>query len=93
MQLFCTLEYGKCKHGKGDFVYVQYGHNHKDDGPLGYLKAIPKYYEKAHSVGATTIYVGPIDRLTQTNLMQKQIHGNQHLTDLAKLHNIIQKCL
>lgn len=46
----------------GDYVYVQYGHNHKDDGPVGYLQAIPKYYEKAHSVGANTLYVGPIDR-------------------------------
>lgn len=46
----------------GDYVYVQYGHNHKDDGPLGYLKAIPKYYEYAHSKGAKTIYAGPIDR-------------------------------
>ncbi|MDO5397445.1 MAG: hypothetical protein Q4G33_05900 [bacterium] len=46
----------------GDWVYVQYGHNHKDDGPLGYLKSIPKYYEYAHSKGAYTVYAGPIDR-------------------------------
>ena len=67
--------------GKGDFVYVQYGHNHKDDGPLGYLKAIPKYYEKAHSVGATTIYVGPIDRHNtdqfdaETNTWKSTLNG------------------
>lgn len=46
----------------GDYVYVEYGHNHKGDGPEGYLSAIPKYYEYAHSKGAYTIYVGPIDR-------------------------------
>ena len=46
----------------GDVVYVEYGHNHKTDGPEGYLKNIPKYYEKAHSVGAYTVYVGPCDR-------------------------------
>lgn len=51
----------------GDYVYVEYGHNHKSDGPTGYANAIKKYYEKAHSVGAYTIFVSPCDRHNETN--------------------------
>lgn len=51
----------------GDYVYVEYGHNHKEDGPEGYLSAIPKYYELAHERGAYTIFVGPCDRHNETN--------------------------
>lgn len=51
---------------KGDFMYVEYGHNHKDDsnspGPVGYLSCLSKYYEACKAVGATLILVGPIDR-------------------------------
>lgn len=50
----------------GDYVYVQYGHNHKDGGVLEYLRCIPKYYEYASSVGAYTIFAGPIDRHNAT---------------------------
>lgn len=51
----------------GDYVYVEFGHNHKSDGPTGYANAIKKYYEKAHSVGAYTIFVSPCDRHNETN--------------------------
>ena len=50
----------------GDFMYVEYGHNHKDDsnspGPVGYLSCMSKYYEACKAVGATFVLVGPIDR-------------------------------
>lgn len=70
----------------GDYVYVQYGHNHKSDstvapGNLGYLKSIPKYYEHAHNVGAMTIYAGPIDRHNasqynaETNIWSSTLNG------------------
>lgn len=47
---------------EGDYIYVQYGHNHKDDGPLGYLKSLSKYYNHAVDKGANLILAGPIDR-------------------------------
>ena len=50
----------------GDYMFVEYGHNHKEDGPAGYLAALPKYYEAAHSKGAYLIIVGPIDRHNST---------------------------
>lgn len=51
---------------KGDFMYVEYGHNHKDNsnspGSVGYLSCMSKYYEACKAVGATFVLVGPIDR-------------------------------
>ncbi len=51
---------------KNDFMYVEYGHNHKDDsnspGPVGYLSCLSKYYEACEAKGATLVMVGPIDR-------------------------------
>ena len=46
----------------GDYIYLQYGHNHKNDGPAGYVQYLAEYYEWAHSKGAYMVYVGPIDR-------------------------------
>lgn len=46
----------------GDFLYLEYGHNHKSDGVTGYLGDLTKYYDACHSVGATLVIVGPIDR-------------------------------
>ncbi|MGM9937983.1 MAG: hypothetical protein ACI38A_11625, partial [Candidatus Ornithomonoglobus sp.] len=46
----------------GDYMYVEYGHNHKDDGVPGYLSCLDKYYDACKNVGATLILVGPIDR-------------------------------
>ncbi|MDD6483818.1 MAG: MucBP domain-containing protein [Clostridiales bacterium] len=45
-----------------DYLYMEYGHNHKDDGVAGYLTYLKKYYDAANAVGAKMIYVGPIDR-------------------------------
>ncbi|MGN0149583.1 MAG: SGNH/GDSL hydrolase family protein [Clostridia bacterium] len=49
----------------GDYMYVEYGHNHKDDGPTGYTANLDKYYEACHSVGAKLIIVSPIERINQ----------------------------
>lgn len=46
----------------GDYMYVEYGHNHKSDGPEGYTASLDKYYNACKAVGATLILVGPIDR-------------------------------
>ena len=51
---------------EGDYLYVEYGHNHKTDGVAGYVKCLKKYYEAAHKAGAKLIVVGPIDRRMQT---------------------------
>ncbi|MCH5212296.1 MAG: hypothetical protein J1G06_04720 [Oscillospiraceae bacterium] len=75
--------------GKGDYVYVQYGHNHKNDstvapGTLGYLTSIPKYYEKAHEVGAYTLYVGPIDRHNDGQYDDKNNKWSSTLSGFSK---------
>lgn len=46
----------------GDFVYFQFGHNHKKDGPEGYYDGISYYYDYVRQRGAKFIIVGPIDR-------------------------------
>ena len=47
----------------GDYLYVEYGHNHKSDGPAGYVSNLDKYYNACHSVGATLVIVSPIERI------------------------------
>lgn len=47
----------------GDYLYVEYGHNHKSDGPTGYVSNLDKYYNACHSVGATLVIVSPIERI------------------------------
>lgn len=49
----------------GDYMYVEYGHNHKSDGTAGYLSALDKYYNKCHEVGAKLLIVSPIERINQ----------------------------
>ncbi len=55
----------------GDFMYVEYGHNHKNDRDQNftnlywqnnYLQSLKKYYEACRDKDATLIIVGPIDR-------------------------------
>ncbi|WP_240941153.1 pectate lyase [Paenibacillus sp. HB172176] len=46
----------------GDYVYFEFGHNHKTDGPTGYYNGISYYYNYVHQKGANFIVVGPIDR-------------------------------
>lgn len=56
---------------KGDYMYVEYGHNHKNSETQSfsgeywlhnYLSCLPKYYDACEAVGATLIVVGPFDR-------------------------------
>ena len=47
----------------GDYLYVEYGHNHKDDGPTGYVANLNKYYNTCHDAGAKLIIVSPIERI------------------------------
>lgn len=54
----------------GDYLYVEYGHNHKSDGPEGYINALPKYYDACqNAIGgpANLIVVSPIERINQWN--------------------------
>ncbi|MCD8181156.1 MAG: hypothetical protein LUF26_06755 [Firmicutes bacterium] len=66
---------------EGDYLYVEYGHNHKSDGVAGYLSCLNKYYEACKSVGATLILVGPIDRVqtsqydSSTNTWSQTLQG------------------
>lgn len=48
---------------EGDFLWVEYGHNHKTDGAEGYKNCLGKYYDACKSAGATLVLVGPIDRI------------------------------
>lgn len=47
---------------QGDYMYVQYGHNHKNDGVHGYVCALDKYYQTCKREGATLVIVSPIER-------------------------------
>ncbi|MCD8390699.1 MAG: hypothetical protein LUD03_02530 [Firmicutes bacterium] len=66
---------------EGDYLYVEYGHNHKDDKVAGYLSCIDKYYQACKKVGATLILVGPIDRVqasqydSETNTWSQTLQG------------------
>lgn len=44
----------------GDYMYVEYGHNHKSDGPTGYKGCLDKYYNACHAAGAKLIIVSPV---------------------------------
>lgn len=50
---------------EGDYLYVEYGHNHKSDGPSGYKACLDKYYNVCNKVGAKLIIVSPIERINQ----------------------------
>ena len=69
----------------GDFLWVEYGHNHKSDGVAGYEGAIGKYYDICKKVGATLVLVGPIDRINNydanTNTWHSSLKG---FSDAAK---------
>ncbi len=47
----------------GDYMYVEYGHNHKTDGATGYVSYLDKYYNTCHDAGANLIIVSPIERI------------------------------
>lgn len=51
----------------GDYMYVEYGHNHKSDGPSGYKSHLDKYYNACHEVGAKLIIVSPVQSVNSWN--------------------------
>jgi hypothetical protein len=66
---------------EGDYMYVEYGHNHKDDGASGYKTYLDKYYNVAHAAGAKLIIVSPIERI---NTWDADTNTYQHsLRDFA----------
>ena len=48
---------------EGDWMYVEYGHNHKNDGPEGYKSALDKYFNVCEEKGAKLLIVSPIERI------------------------------
>lgn len=44
----------------GDYMYVEYGHNHKEDGPSGYKACLDKYYNACYAAGAKLLIVSPV---------------------------------
>ncbi len=56
----------------GDFVWFQFGHNHKEaNGALNYYRNIAEYYDFIRGKGAKFIVVGPIDRHTSLQYNQQ----------------------
>ncbi len=72
----------------GDYMYVEYGHNHKDDGPTGYLANLEKYYkacQNAEGGPANLILVSPIERINQWDDATKTYtHSLAGFADAAK---------
>lgn len=49
---------------QGDWLYVEYGHNHKSaDGVSEYKGCLDKYYDLCDKVGAKLLIVSPIERI------------------------------
>lgn len=70
---------------KGDFLWVEYGHNHKIDGVEGYKSCLEKYYDACKAVGATLILVGPIDRINLYDAERNEWHSSlKDFSDAAK---------
>lgn len=70
---------------KGDYLYVEYGHNHKDDGPAGYVSCLPKYYDACKSVGAALIVVGPMDRHNSDQYNSAENKWSSTLSEYSKV--------
>lgn len=56
----------------GDYMYVEYGHNHKSDGPSGYKSCLDKYYNACHEVGAKLLIVSPVQSINSWNSTTKR---------------------
>ena len=57
----------------GDYMYVEYGHNHKsDDGPTDYVNCLDKYYNTCNSTGAKLIIVSPVQSDNNWNDTEKK---------------------
>ena len=56
----------------GDYMYVEYGHNHKDDGPQGLYNNLQKYYNACKAVGANLIIVSPVQSVNSWNSAEQK---------------------
>lgn len=63
----------------GDYLYVEYGHNHKSDGPAGYKSWLDTYLEDVDKADANLIIVSPVERrLTwndETSTWERSLKG------------------
>lgn len=56
----------------GDYMYVEYGHNHKNDGPQGLYNNLGKYYDACNAVGANLIIVSPVQSVNSWNSAEQK---------------------
>lgn len=74
----------------GDYMYVEYGHNHKSDGPTGYKACLDKYYNACHAVGAKLIIVSPVQSInswnTTTNKWDDRFGGETNFAGVGKAY-------
>lgn len=74
----------------GDYMYVEYGHNHKADGPTGYKSCLNKYYDACHAVGAKLIVVSPVQSVNQwnktTNKWDDRFGGETNFAGVGKAY-------
>lgn len=74
----------------GDYMYVEYGHNHKSDGPTGYKGCLDKYYNACHAVGAKLIIVSPVQSInswnTTTNKWDDRFGGETNFAGVGKAY-------
>lgn len=72
----------------GDYMYVEYGHNHKSDGPTGYKECLDKYYNACHAVDAKLIIVSPVQSInswnTTTNKWDDRFGGETNFAGVGK---------
>ena len=56
---------------EGDYMYVEYGHNHKADsnspGPEGYKSCLDKYYQACQAANAKLLIVSPVQSVSSWN--------------------------
>ena len=86
----------------GDYLYVEYGHNHKNSDTQdftseywmnNYISALPKYYEACKAVGATLVIVGPIDRHNATQYESSTNTWSSTLSNFSNLGEDYIQCL
>ncbi|MCC8161023.1 MAG: hypothetical protein LIO53_06940 [Oscillospiraceae bacterium] len=90
----------------GDYLYVEYGHNHKNSSSQSYtseywlhnyLSALPKYYDACKSTTdggkATLIVVGPIDRHNSSQYDSTTNEWSSTLNSFSELGENYVKCL
>lgn len=86
----------------GDYLYVEYGHNHKNSSSQSYtgeywkhnyLSSLPKYYDACKAVGATLVVVGPIDRHNDSQYDSATNTWSSTLSGFSQIGEQYVKCL